>query len=101
MTASQSPSIPAAGFGSVPAHSLDVDEEYLEGELLLYHRGDTRAVYLNATATIIWLLCDGQRSVREIVDLIHESYPDAKPELADDVLGTLNSLCDSHVLMWP
>src|SRR5664279_5906496 len=100
MTVLQSPSTSTTVFDTVPVRAHDVSEEFLDGELLLYHRGETRAIYLNPTATIIWMLCDGERPVQEIVDLIRESYPDANPELADDVLGTLKDLRDSHVLMW-
>jgi Coenzyme PQQ synthesis protein D (PqqD) len=100
MKALQSSSTSTTPFDTVPVHAQDVSEELLDGELLLYHRGETRAIYLNPTATIIWMLCDGKRPVQEIVDLIRESYPDANPELADDVLVTLTDLRDNHVLMW-
>jgi len=36
--------------------------EYIDGETLLYHVGETRTVYLNDTASMIWTLCDGKMS---------------------------------------
>jgi hypothetical protein len=45
----------------VPVPVADVKVEVIEGELLLYHPGQTRAVYLNPPAALIWSLCDGQR----------------------------------------
>jgi pyrroloquinoline quinone biosynthesis protein D len=80
----------------VPA--TDVEVEIVDGEVLLYHPQKTRAVYLNPTAAVVWGLCDGSRSVREIIRLIGESYPDAG-SLTDDVLATLNQLQESGVLV--
>jgi hypothetical protein len=82
----------------VPA--ADVKAEVIEGELLLYHPAQTRAIYLNPSAAVIWGLCDGKRQARQIVELIHQNYPDANAELADDVLLTLQKLCDDRVLIF-
>jgi hypothetical protein len=83
----------------VPTPTADVEVEVVEGEVLLYHPGQTRAIYLNATAAVIWSLCDGHRSVQEIVRVIGESYPDAGANLIDDVWATLNELQESGVLV--
>ena len=61
----------------IPVPVPDVKVETIEGELLLYHPRNTRAVYLNPTAAVIWGLCDGRRRVREIIALIEECYPEA------------------------
>jgi pyrroloquinoline quinone biosynthesis protein D len=82
----------------VPRPAADVEAEVLEGEVLLYHPWQTRAVYLNATAAVIWGLCDGNRSVREIIRVIGESYPGAAT-LTDDVLVTLKELQENGVLV--
>jgi len=83
----------------IPKPAADVKAEVIEGEVLLYHPAQTRAVYLNPSAALIWSLCDGQRSVREIIGLIAEGYPDSKPNLAEDVLATLGQLRDNRVLI--
>ena len=82
----------------VPAPAADVKVEVIEGEVLLYHPGQTTAVYLNPPAAIIWKLCDGRRDVAEIIRLIEESYPEAAPNLTEDVFATLAELYDNHVL---
>jgi len=82
----------------VPEPAAQIETEIVEGEVLLYHPHDTRAVYLNPTAAVIWGLCDGSRSVREIVRLIGESYPEAV-DLADHVTTTLGQLEESGVLV--
>jgi coenzyme PQQ biosynthesis protein PqqD len=60
----------------------------LDDEILLYHPEQTRAVYMNATATLIWGLCDGATSVAEIIGLLEQSFPDAV-DIAADVRATL------------
>jgi hypothetical protein len=76
----------------------DIKVESIDGELLLYHPRQTKAIYLNPTAAIIWSLCDGQRRVGEIIQLIADSYPESKGNLEEDVFTTLQELRDSGVL---
>jgi hypothetical protein len=76
----------------------DIKVESIDGELLLYHPRQTRAIYLNPTAAIIWSLCDGQRRVGEIIQLIADSYPESKGNLEEDVFTTLQELRDNGVL---
>ncbi len=83
----------------VPVPIADVKTEVIEGELLLYDPRQTKAIYLNASAAVIWSLCDGRRQVREIIRLIKEGYPDAKTTLTEDVLATLDQLYESGVLV--
>jgi hypothetical protein len=82
----------------IPIPAAHVETEVVDSEVLLYHPQQTRAFYLNPTAAVIWGLCDGSRSVREIIRVIGEGYPDAG-NLSDDVLATLNRLQESGVLV--
>jgi pyrroloquinoline quinone biosynthesis protein D len=83
----------------VPVPAADVATEMVEGEVLLYEPRGARAVYLNPTAALVFGLCDGKRSVRDIVRLVAEYYPDDAASLADDVLGTISELRESGVLV--
>ena len=83
----------------VPTVAAGIEMEVVESEVLLYHPQHTRAVYLNATAALVWGLCDGNRSAREIIRIIGESYPDAFG-LTEDVLKTLEQLRENGVLAW-
>jgi Coenzyme PQQ synthesis protein D (PqqD) len=76
----------------------DIKVESIDGELLLYHPRQTKAIYLNPTAAVIWSLCDGQRRVGEIIQLIGECYPESKGNLEEDVFTTLQELRDNGVL---
>lgn len=84
---------------AVPVPVAGVEMEVVEAEVLLYHPLKTRAVYLNPTAALVWGLCDGSRSVREIIRIIGESYPEAVATLTEDVLSTLDQLHESGVLV--
>jgi Coenzyme PQQ synthesis protein D (PqqD) len=83
----------------IPVPTNNVETEVIDGEVLVYHPQQTRAVYLNPTAAVVWGLCDGNRSVREIIRTIDESYPDASASLTEDVLVTLNQLQESGILV--
>lgn len=83
----------------IPTPVKGVEMEVVENEVLLYHPQQTRAVYLNPTAALVWGLCDGSRPVHEIIRILGESYPEAVAALTEDVLGTLNQLHESGVLV--
>jgi pyrroloquinoline quinone biosynthesis protein D len=82
----------------IPKPIAGVETEIIEGEVLLYHPRQTRAIYLNSTAALIWGLCDGNRSAGEIIQMVGESYSDAAATLEDDVLMTLKELQRNGVL---
>ncbi len=84
----------------IPKPVGNVESEVIDGEVLLYHPQQTRAVYLNPTAAVVWGLCDGERSIREIIRAIDETYPDAGVDLKEDVLATLKQLQESGVLVF-
>jgi hypothetical protein len=81
----------------VPAPGVEMDT--VDGEVLLSRHQHGRAVYLNQTAAAVWALCDGSRSVREIIRVIGECYPDADAKLTDEVLVTLDQLQRNGVLL--
>lgn len=78
----------------IPHRHPDFVLEDFDGEVLLYTITDARAVYLNETAHLIWLLCEGGRTVGEIVEAIEASFPEAKAVIRDDVRAALHSLLD-------
>jgi len=78
--------------------SADFFVEDLENETLLYRTGSQTAIYLNASAALVWRLCDGTRSVKDIVDLLVESYPEAKEILPQDVEQAVSMLLDNGAI---
>ena len=72
-----------------PRQTPDFRLEQLDDELLLYHPGQTTIMYCNPTASLIWGLCDGQRTVRDIVALLSAAYEQAAAAVAADVEAAL------------
>jgi hypothetical protein len=73
--------------------------EELDDEILLYHPGNNKTLYINKSASIIWQLCTGQQTVAEIIDLIKDAYPDQGADLAQDVISTLTDLKANDAIM--
>ena len=72
-----------------PQKSADYYLEQLDDELLLYHLNATKIMYCNQTASLVWHLCDGQRTVEEIINLLRDAYPESAETIADDVDAVL------------
>lgn len=72
-----------------PSQIPDYRLERLDRELLLYHPAKTKALHLNETASIIWTLCDGTRTIAEIVALLREGFPDQADVIAEEVESSL------------
>jgi Coenzyme PQQ synthesis protein D (PqqD) len=87
------------GLRQIPLHAADVRADIVEGELLLYHPEQTMAVYMNAPGAVIWGLCDGQRTVADIIALITQSYSVAQSDVVGDVLRTITELYQKKLLV--
>ena len=72
--------------------------EELGGEIVIYHPATEAIFYCNATAALIWKLCDGARDVAAITQLLSEAYPQAAERMADDVNATLWQLLSHRAL---
>lgn len=70
----------------------------MEGESLLYSHDKMTMFHLNQSAAVIWQLCDGQRTVSEIVDFLTSAYPDLSRQLERDVCSTIQQLVEDDVL---
>jgi pyrroloquinoline quinone biosynthesis protein D len=69
-------------------------DEVREEHLLLVPEG---AVMLNATAAAVLELCDGQRSVDDIVCVLSSRYGGA--DVGDDVRGLVDAMAERGVLI--
>ncbi len=59
----------------VPQPQPGFHEEEIDSELVLYHPEAAQVVYLNPSATIVWCLCDGHRSLADIIAVLEGEYP--------------------------
>jgi len=79
-----------------PGFKLEVVEE----EVILFHPAHTTVIHTNRSGGLVWQLCDGKRSVEEIVGLLCQIYPDSASEIADDVERVLGDLTDGGAVQW-
>ena len=82
----------------VPRRRERYTVEWMDNEALIYRRPANVAIYLNETATVIWQLCDGARTVKEIVDILVEAFPDAAADVRADVKETIEELARNGAL---
>jgi hypothetical protein len=73
-----------------PKQQPDYRLEELDDELLLYHPSRTVLMYCNPSASLIWHLCDGQRTVAGIVELLSAAYDQPSDTLTAEITTTLS-----------
>ncbi len=59
--------------------------EEMDDEILLYRPSTHKAIHLNETAAAIWKLCDGTRTVKDIVECFLAAYPNAASSVSHEV----------------
>jgi len=79
---------------AIPVPNQNFKIEEIDGETLLYHLGQTKTVYLNESATIIWQLCDGKRSIKDIVAMLQSHYPDQADSIENDVSAAIDQFVE-------
>ena len=82
-----------------PKINPEFQVEKFDNEILLYTPTDTKAVYLNETAYLIWQICGGERTVGDIIQLLEEEYPGQKDVIRNDVIAALQTLVDSGAIV--
>lgn len=71
--------------------------ERIDGEISVYHPTLTTAVYLNETGALIWELCDGNRSVADIIDILSDHYPESRSQIETDVTSIVTQLVEHEI----
>ena len=71
--------------------------ERIDGEITVYHPTLTTSVYLNETGAVIWELCDGTRTVADIIELLSEKYPESSNEVERDVKVLISQLIEKNI----
>lgn len=74
--------------------------EKFDDEILLYTEAGTQAVYLNDVAYAIWLLCQEDMSVGQMVQYLEEVYPEQKEQIRNDVISALEMLQENGVIQF-
>ncbi len=70
----------------------------LDGEIVLLHPTRNIIIYSNQTGGLVWQLCDGVRTVDEIVEILGSAYPEAHDEIQADVPALIETLASRGAL---
>ena len=73
--------------------------EEMDAEILLYQPSTHKAIHLNETAAVIWKLCDGTRTIKELVECLVAEFPNAKPNIAGEVQEAIDQLLRDGALI--
>jgi hypothetical protein len=84
---------------AVLEHATNYIWEEMDGQVLLYRVGAHKAVHLNDTAALIWKLCDGSRSIKDVIGVLSEAYPDMQDTVAVDVRSGARMLLKEGALV--
>ncbi len=75
-----------------PTRQVGLSEQRIGDELYVYGANGETLFVLNATAMLIWSLCDGTHSETDMLARLCDLYPDIKPgvlrnDLEDSLRG--------------
>jgi pyrroloquinoline quinone biosynthesis protein D len=81
-----------------PVHRAGVYFEEMDDEAVVYGRTGKRAIHLNETATVVWKLCDGERTVADIAALLTREYPASADEIAEGVAKAVDQMVAARMM---
>jgi coenzyme PQQ biosynthesis protein PqqD len=87
---------PVEDFIPVPEHGIEFAE--LEGEGVLYCPQKMTMFHVNETGSVVWSMCDGRRTVSEIIDELVEAFPDSASQIAPDVSAAIGAFVQEGIL---
>ena len=70
----------------------------LDGEVVLLHASSAVILHLNPTSALVWQLCNGTRSVHEIILLLCDAYPESRGQIEADVPEIIQQFVDHGAL---
>ena len=76
----------------VPVTRDDASIADVGSDTMVYSVSLTTMVQLDQTGALIWKLCDGRRSVGEIISLLSEAFPDSASRIQSDVYEAIEHL---------
>jgi hypothetical protein len=83
-----------------PHPNPEYQMELLDGEVVFFHQSGLKIMHSNRTGALIWQLCDGQRTVAEIIQLLSAAYPEFAAEIHSDVPEILTTLATYGAITW-
>jgi hypothetical protein len=71
----------------------------VSGSLLLFDMGDGHYYALNAVGARVWDLCDGARSVSDVIAILSAEFDAPAATIDQDILDLLHELCDERLVV--
>ena len=73
--------------------------EVFDNEILLYSVSNSKGVYLNDTACLVWEMCGKGHSVEESIAILEEAYPEQKGTIRENVIAAVEALVENGALI--
>lgn len=83
---------------AVPVVNPDYLVEQFDDEVVLFSLNGAEVVALNQTAHLVWRLCHENLTVREMIGLLVDTYPDQAEEISDDVIAALETMASHNII---
>jgi hypothetical protein len=80
--------------GARPVQRAGASAVELDENLALYDDVGQLLILLNPSAATVWELCDGTRTVDEMIDALAEAHPEEARVIAGDVRQTIRKLVE-------
>jgi len=72
--------------------------EQMDEDSLLFNPHTSSTLHLNSSSALVWTLCDGTRSVTQLISELRDQFPGQAGQIADDVNATLSELKELGVI---
>jgi len=73
--------------------------EDMDGEMLLYNPNSATTLHFNESSALVWQLCDGEKSVQDIIDLLCEAYPEQAEQIEGDVVSAIGEFIEHDIIL--
>jgi hypothetical protein len=83
-----------------PKPVTDYQMEMIDGEAVILHPSSTKVLYTNPSGALVWDLCNGERTVDEIIASITATFPEAAAQIPTDVQEALEGFIAAGVMNW-
>jgi hypothetical protein len=71
--------------------------EKIDDEVTVYHPSLATSLYMNDSSAVIWELCDGQRRISDIIEILQEAYPENDTHIKNDVIRIISQLVEHDI----
>ena len=84
--------------GPRPKRRVDVVNRTVDGDRVVLDRTTGRLHRLNASASLVWALCDGTRTSDEIAEGVEEAFAETPPTFGEEIREILRQFMDLGLL---